>query len=71
MTWSRVVRSAAGLTGEIADEKVAAVTEGRVMARLTPMGWERVRELRLALTSLQVLETSGWDAVGILWEATG
>ena len=71
MTWSRAVRMNAGLTGELSDERVAAVTEGRVVARLTPLGWERVRQLRLALTSLRALELGGWSAVADLWSAAG
>ncbi|MFC0681469.1 hypothetical protein ACFFGH_26875 [Lysobacter korlensis] len=71
MTWSRAVRSAAGLTGERSDETVAGAHEGRVVAELTPMGWERVRDLKLALRSLSTLESGGWEALAVLWTVNG
>ncbi len=71
MSWSRAVRSAAGIGAELPDEVVAAADEGRVVAVLTPVGWEQVREGRLALRSLEVLERDGWAAVAALWEAHG
>ncbi|MDQ4135587.1 MAG: hypothetical protein M3158_05360, partial [Pseudomonadota bacterium] len=59
------------LTAALGDEVVAAAAEGRVIARLTPVGWERVRELRLALESLALLESRGWEAVADLWMSVG
>jgi hypothetical protein len=56
---------------ERSDESVAAAPEGRVIAELTPVGWERVRKLGLALTSLTTLERAGWEAVAALWSAHG
>ena len=71
MTWSRAVRAAAGIGVESPDGMIAAADEGRVVAVLTPLGWEQVRDQRIALRSLELLERDGWQAVAALWDACG
>ncbi|GAA1693744.1 hypothetical protein GCM10009808_08590 [Microbacterium sediminicola] len=71
MSWSRSIRAAAGIVTERTDEEVASAAEGRILALLTPVGWEQIRTQRLGLVSLEMLERAGWEAVSTLWEERG
>lgn len=71
LTWSRNLRTWAGLGADKSDDDVAAAAEGLAVAQLTPAGWDELAKKNLALRTLQTFERSGMDAVTALWDSAG
>lgn len=75
ITWSRGLRSAAGLVEESLDEDVADEEHGTkedTVAFITFDGWRRVSDSPQILTGiLGALETGGWDACRYMLDRLG